>query len=170
MSLRRALRRSTEGQELTDRQIGKAAARLYDLLLHGEYEQDGRRHPMRGDISKMTRLVGLGPLERSLLQNYHFMSSRLAGTRQVRRSINHIVFSSRVIYGCPIFVTFTPSERHSGLAIRLMRYRRHDPAMTHGAPQFAPYCGLRIPRFSLQAHVMRKSKRSIFLSTICVVI
>ena len=30
----------------------------------------------------------------------------------------------------PVFLTFTPGERHSGLAIRLFRGRRKDPAFT----------------------------------------
>ena len=145
MSLKRALRRADAGPELSDTAIGKAAARIYQLLQEGDYEQDGRRYPIRGDISKISQLVGLGQAERLLLQNYHFMSSRLAGTRQVRRSINHVVFSSRIVYGCPTFATFTPSERHSGLAVRLMRYRRHDPGVLAGAPEFAPYIGWNVP-------------------------
>ena len=111
------------------------------MLQTGEYEEGSRRIPIRGDISKIAQLKGLGPIENMLLRNYHFISSRIAGTRQIRRKINHIVFSSRAIYGCPVFVTVTPSERHSGLAIRLMRYRRNDPAMREGTPEFAPYCG-----------------------------
>ena len=60
------------------------------------------------------------------------MSSRLAGTRQVRNSIRHIIFSSRVFYGIPVFMTFTPSERHNGLMIRLYRGRVKDP-VAHAA-------------------------------------
>ena len=61
------------------------------------------------------------------------MSSRLAGTRQVRNSIRHIIFSSRVFYGIPVFMTFTPSERHNGLMIRLYRGRVKDPAFAGAA-------------------------------------
>ena len=81
-----------------------------------------------------------------MLQNYHFMSSRLAGTRQVRNSIRHIVFSSRIFYGAPVFMTFTPSERHSGLAIRLYRGRRNDPAyFTGSAHVVKPWIGSSTP-------------------------
>ena len=73
------------------------------------------------------------------------MSSRLAGTRQVRRSINHLLFSARVTYGTPTFITVTPSERHSGLAVRLFRYRRNDPAIMHAGNNFQAYIGFNYP-------------------------
>ena len=60
------------------------------------------------------------------------MSGKIAGTRQIRRSIFHMVFSSRIVYGNPVFMTVTPSERHSGLAIRLYRGRSSDPAYRNG--------------------------------------
>ena len=60
------------------------------------------------------------------------MSSRIPGTRQIRNSIRHLIFSSRIFYGVPIFMTLTPSERHSGLAIRLDRGRSSDPAYRNG--------------------------------------
>ena len=73
------------------------------------------------------------------------MSSRLPGTRQVRRSINHYLFSARVVYGVPVFMTVTPSERHSGLCVRLFRYRRNDPAIAHAGQAFMKYIGANTP-------------------------
>ena len=89
---------------------------------------------MKGDVSKITQIIGLTDVEKAMLRNYHFMSSRLPGTRQVRNLIRHTVFSSRIFYGAPVFATLTPSEKHSGLAIRLYRGRANDPAFT-GATQ-----------------------------------
>ena len=106
---------------------------------------------MRGDISKISQIIGLRDTERALLKNYHFMSSRLAGTRQVRNSIRHIVFSSRIFYGAPVFMTFTPSERHSGLAIRLSRGRANDPAFTGAAQVVKPWIGRDSPSLCPQA-------------------
>ena len=80
-----------------------------------------------------------------MLRNYHFMSSRLAGTRQVRNSIRHIVFSSRIFYGAPVFMMFTPSERHSGLAIRLYRGRESDPAFATACLEIKPWIGANTP-------------------------
>jgi hypothetical protein len=99
----------------------------------------GRRVPVRGDVSKLGQIIGLTDTQKAILQNYHFMSSRIAGTRQIRNSIRHIVFSSRIFYGTTVFATVTPSERHSGLAIRLFRGRRNDPAYACAAREFLPF-------------------------------
>ena len=89
---------------------------------------NGQRLPIRGDISKIEQIIGLTDTQKALIRNYHFMSSRIAGTRQIRSSIRHMVFASRIPYGVPLFVTVTPSERHSGLAVHLFRGRLRDPA------------------------------------------
>ena len=124
----------------------KLASRIYKLLWDGEYEDEaGVRRRARGDISKINRIVGLTPTEKALVQNYHFMSAKIAGTRQVRRQINHYVFSARIVYGCPVFMTVTPSERHSGLAIRLSRFRKNDPGVRLGAPELLPWIGHSAP-------------------------
>ena len=132
------MRRGSQGQE-QDADIGAATVRIYKLLWEGEYvNAAGKRVPVKGDISKIGQIIGLTSTEKAMLQNHHFMSSRLAGTRQVRNSIRHIVFSSRIFYGAPVFMTFTPSERHSGLAIRLYRGRRNDPAFAGAAQVVKP--------------------------------
>ena len=108
----------------------------------------GRRQKVKGDISKIHQIIGLSATEQALLRNYNVMSSRIAGTRQIRNSIRHMVFSSRVFYGIPVFMTFTPSERHSGLAIRLSRGRRRDPAYTGSAHDLRPWIGYDTPSLS----------------------
>lgn len=129
LGLKRAMRMSG-ADALTDKDMGETLKSLYTKLMQGEYKDSaGRRHAVAGDVSKLAYIENLTDLERALLANMHFISSRLAGTRQMRRHIGHIVFSSRIFYGCPVFMTVTPSERHSGLCIRLMRYRRSDPAL-----------------------------------------
>ena len=45
------------------------------------------------------------------------------------------------VFGVPTFLTVTPSERHSGLAFRLSRSRRNDPAIRIGNPEFQPFIG-----------------------------
>jgi hypothetical protein len=42
--------------------------------------------------------------------------------------MRYLVFSACIVYGVPVWVTITPSERHSGLALHLFRGRRNDPA------------------------------------------
>ena len=43
--------------------------------------------------------------------------------------IGHALFGARVEFGDPLFVTISPSSRHSGTSIRLSRYRQSDPAL-----------------------------------------
>ena len=144
---------------VTDESISQAASRIYHLLWKGDYmTAGGRRLPVHGDLSKVHLIVGLNDTERALLANYHFMSARLAGTRQLRRGISHMLFSSRVIYGgCPIFITITPSERHSGLIIRLSRYRRNDPGLQDAYRTFLPFAGFDEPSLSPDGKSSRTS-------------
>ena len=74
-----------------------------------------------------------------------FLASRVAGTRQVRRRINHMIFSSRTVCGNPDYLTFSPNPKNSVWTGRLFRTRKNDPAMTHGYPEFADYCGFDKP-------------------------
>ena len=149
LSIKRTLR-GGEAEISDEKRIGAIAAKVYKLLIEGEYTRpDGSRQRIEGDTSKLLNAIGLTQTQRSMVQNYYFMSTRISGTRQIRRSINHLVFSSRVKYGLPIFMTVTPSERHSGLAIHLSRYRRNDPAIQIANPEFLPWIGPDAP--SLQA-------------------
>ena len=66
MAIRRALRRGA-GEEDTDESIGKAAQGIYKLLHTGEYEDAlGRRVPVRRDISKITKIIGLTSTQKAL--------------------------------------------------------------------------------------------------------
>ena len=149
LSIQRTLQRG-HGEESQEKAIGEAAANIYKLLWDGEYRRaDGSRQPIHGDTAKIMDAIGLTATQRALVQNYRFMSARIPGTRQVRRSINHLVFSSRIVYGLPVFLTITPSERHSILMIRLSRYRLEDPAIRVANPEFARWAGCNSP--SLQS-------------------
>jgi len=105
--------------------------------------------------------IGLTATQRALVQNYRFMSARIPGTRQVRRSINHLVFSSRIVYGLPVFITITPSERHSILMIRLSRYRLHDPAIRVANPEFARWAGRNSPSLQSRESTEEQEERDI---------
>ena len=119
-----------------DLSIGECVKRIYHLLWHGEYWDAARqaRMPMKGQVSKLLEIIGLSSKEKAVIRNSQFMSAKIAGTRQIRRCINHIVFSSRIVYGNHVFMTVTPSERHSGLVLRLSRHRRNDLALV-GLPE-----------------------------------
>ena len=82
MAIKRALRRGG-GEENSDASINATAQRIYQLLHEGEYaDATGRRFPIRGNISEITRIIGLRTTEKALLQNFHFMPSRL-GIREL---------------------------------------------------------------------------------------
>jgi len=145
MSISRALSRGSDTSSSAQK-IGQACARIYKLLWDGEYEDSsGRRKQIKGDISKISQIIGLTSEEKALLQNYQFMSSRLAGTRQVRNSIRFLVLSSRIFYGIPVFISFTPSERHSGLALHLYRGRVNDPAYSQVSRDWRKCLGFESP-------------------------
>ena len=67
------------------------------------------------------------------------MSDRVPGTREIRHEIGHIVFSAMVFYGHPLFLTISPSERHSGLILHLSRFRRGDPGIASDEDQMAEW-------------------------------
>ena len=75
---------------------------------------------MKGDVSKISNIIDLSKEEKALVSNMHFMSARLAGSRQMRRYIGHVVKSGGIVYGCPVFVTATPSERQGMLHIHFV--------------------------------------------------
>ena len=76
-------------------------------------------------LSRHRNLANYGPLSRyRVLVTLTYINR---GTQQIRLKIGHSLFGSRVVYGDGIFMTVTPSERHSGLVLRLSRYRREDP-------------------------------------------
>ncbi len=108
-------------------------------------DDHGVRKEIRGDISKIHRLIGLSPLQQAVIRNMFFMSARLPGTRQIRKMIGHLLTGARIVYGVPIFMTVTPSERHSGWSIRFFRARRSDPGVTVGNSEFEPFIGYAVP-------------------------
>ena len=92
MGINRALRRGRAAGP-TDADIGQAAKRIYDLLWNGHYtsKTTGCQVSVQGDLSKLTDIEGLRETELALIRNYQFMCTRLAGTRQARRCINHMI-------------------------------------------------------------------------------
>ena len=115
LAIKRALQKGQQ-DESQNESIGKATSRIYALLAKGKYKEpgSGKLLPINGDLSKLSSCTEITPTQQALLRNYMFMSGKLAGTRQIRREINHLTFSAQVVYGLPVFLTFTPSERHSG--------------------------------------------------------
>ena len=57
------------------------------------------------------------------------MSSQLSGVQEVRGKIGNALLGARISYGEPLFLTVSPSGRHSGLLCRLSRVRPNDPTL-----------------------------------------
>ena len=113
------------GKELT-----AAAVELYNKLQTGTYTtHDGKERPISGDLAKLSCVSGSSTKARHLLAGMRSVSSQLAGVQEVRTKIGNALFGARVCYGEPLFVTISPSSRHSGLVMRLSRVRAKDPLL-----------------------------------------
>ena len=64
-----------------------------------------------------------------LLRNLAYVTSQQCGTQEVRKKIGNALLCARWVYGEPLFVTVSPSSRHSGLVLRLYRVRPNDPTL-----------------------------------------
>ena len=63
--------------------------------------------------------------------------------------IGHNLFGARVEYGEPLFLTISPSSRHSALTVLCTRHRTTDPAMQHSVSSkasVASWAGLYVPQ------------------------
>ena len=127
-----------------------AAARCYQRLHTGTYTSaSGKQLPIRGDTSKLLFAEGTTRKQQQLLRSMHFMGAAQPGTQEARRQMGHVGLGAAVNYGNGIFMTISPSERHSGLALRLSRYRRGDPLVDPlTAPGEAGWIGVDLPRLA----------------------
>ena len=139
-------------QDAIEQDAAMAAADLIKKASVGFFKtQDGKRRPISGDMSKLRFAEGITPLQKRLLQDFSFRTKGIAGTQEIRSKIGHVCFWASVVYGNGIFMTISPGERHSYLAIRLSRYRAKDPYITHSSERHSqePWIGQNRP--SLQA-------------------
>ena len=102
----------------------EAAEDLYAKLSKGTYVTEaGDVKRLNGDTFKLMYARGITPLQRQLLANLHFLSSSIPGTQDIRRQMGQHMRGATIIYGQPIFLTISPSERHSSKILRLSRFR-----------------------------------------------
>ena len=116
-----------------------AAQGIYQKLWRGSFRSRGKKRSVAGDTTRLQHADGLSQTERRLLRSVGYMASQVSGTQPIRLKIGHCLFGARVCYGECLFMTISPSERHSGLVLRLSRYRRNDPIVqaTEGAEEAA---------------------------------
>ena len=112
-------------QELT-----AAVKEVYDHMERGYYTTlTGQRRRINHDLSKVRQAVGLSNKANLLLRNLAYVTSKQCGTQEVRKSIGNALLGARWIYGEPLFVTVSPSSRHSGLVLRLSRVRPNNTTL-----------------------------------------
>ncbi len=115
-------------------EISEAAGALYEKLEKGFWWDGRKRREIDRDATKLQYALHLTPMEANLVKDLCFVSSTCAGTQQIRLEIGHAMFGARVEFGDPMFITVSPSSRHSGLCVRFSRYRSCDPAILHERP------------------------------------
>jgi hypothetical protein len=82
--------------------------------LDGHYKDlDGKLKKVNGDFTKVKYGVNLKEAGRRLLQNLEHTSRQLKGTMEVRKIMRYETNAGRVRRGVPIFVTFSPDEKHN---------------------------------------------------------
>ena len=106
-----------------------AARSLYKRLTRGKWHDGKRLRPVKGDTSKLSLCKDLSTVEQHLVRNMRLRSQNLPGTQEVRRVIGQCLLGARIEFGPPLFITISPGTRHSGLVMRLSRYRQEDPAV-----------------------------------------
>ena len=124
---------TAEMQDLRARELCEAACSLYHKLWHGFMRgPTGTRRRVNGDITKLRYAEGLTGTEKELLRNLGYISRRLSGSQELRLQMGHCLFGAGVMYGDGAFLTLSPSERHCGLSLHLLRKRLHDPWLKYG--------------------------------------
>ena len=114
-------------------ELSDAAAKLYVKLAQGYYWDGRKKRKINNDLTKLPYAMDLSIEERRLVKDLTFLSSTCSGTPEIRIMIGHSLFGARVEYGEPLFLTISPSSRHSALTVRCTRYRNTDPAMQHSS-------------------------------------
>ena len=104
----------------------QAAAALYERLRHGTYGEGKKKRRIAGDFTKLLYCKDLTPEKRDLIAHVKHVAKTLPGAQQIREMMGQYLFGARVVYGDILFLTVSPSEKHSGLVLRLSKCRQND--------------------------------------------
>ena len=143
----------------------EAAAISIVKALRGTYinPTNNKKLPVNGDLTKLKFVPGLAPVARRILNNAEATTQRMSGTQETRRQMRFDTNALRVKYGVPIFVTFSPDEKHNLLMLRLSRTRRKDPVLLRDAA--ASLFGSRIaPKLGLPSYTQSPGDDDVWLA------
>ena len=140
--------------KVTAQQLEAAAIAIVKAL-KGTYvnPSTGKPMPVNGDLTKLKYVPSMTPVAKRILNNAEATTRKMSGTQETRRQMRFDTNALRVRYGVPIFVTFSPDEKHNLLMIRLSRTRKKDPVLLHD-PAAALFGDLRAPRLGQAAYTM----------------
>ena len=94
--------------------------------LSGTYRDlDGKRKQIQGDITKVKYAIS-DEAGLRLLKNLEHTSMQIPGTVEIRKIMRYATNAGRVRRGVPIFITWSPDEKHNVLMLRLSRSRLND--------------------------------------------
>ena len=111
--------------ELTPAKLEEGAKQIVEALW-GSYSTPSGKQKVNGDLTKVRWVEGLSVAAHRLLQNIEHACRTLPGTQEVRRLMRFDTQALRILFGVPVFVTFSPDESHNLLMIRLARAREKD--------------------------------------------
>ena len=111
--------------ELTPAKLEEGAKQIVEALW-GSYSTPSGKQKVNGDLTKVRWVEGLSVAAHRLLQNIEHACRTLPGTQEVRRLMRFDTQALRILFGVPVFVTFSPDESHNLLMIRLARIREND--------------------------------------------
>ena len=130
---------------LTAEKLEKGAIQIVNALW-GKYQTPSGYQKVNGDLTKVRWVEGLSPAAHRLLQNIEHYSRNLPGTQEARRMMRFETQALRILYGVPVFVTFSPDESHTLLMIRFSRTRTNDPFFkSDRVKAFRPYYSQTLP-------------------------
>ena len=109
--------------------------KLYKVLQSGHYVSGSQKKPINGDTTKLPYAEGLTETEKGIAKSVNYLATNLPGTPLVRRTMGHIQFGARVVYGDCVFMTISLNEHHSALVLRMFRARQGDPLLETKAAQ-----------------------------------
>ena len=69
--------------------------------------------PVNGDLTKLKYVASMTPVAKRILNNAETTTRKMSGVQETRRQMRFETNALRVKYGVPIFVTFSPDEKHN---------------------------------------------------------
>ena len=111
----------------TAEELESAAIQIVRALEGTYQDAHGRKQKVNGDFTKLRHVKSLSEAARRLVQNLEHSGRQLRGTMEIRKLMRYQTHAGRIRRGVPIFLTFSPDEKHNVLMLRLVRARENDP-------------------------------------------